>query len=597
MLLLNEKIRQPVVVVLGHVDSGKTSLLDKIRGTGVQGREAGGITQHIGASFFPTITLKEICGPLFDKLGGNINVPGLLVIDTPGHKVFTNLRRRGGSAADIAILVVDSAKGFEVQTLESIDILKSRKVPFVIALNKIDRITGWKKGPDMFVSKSIDIQTKTVIEEMDNRIYTIMGNLSQQSFESEAFYRIKNFSKEVAIVPISAKTGEGIPELLAVLVGLTQQYLSKGLIISKGAARGIILEITEEPGLGPSANAVLLDGILKIGDKIVMGKRDEAIVSHVKAIFMPKPLDEMRDPRDKFSSIDSVEAASGVKIITPDLEGVLPGSPFVGINSSDNVEEIKKVVFEEVQRAFIITDQSGIIVRADTLGSLEALIDLLKERNVPIRQADIGPVTRRDIIEANAVAEKNVYHGVVLAFGVKILPDAEKEIILKHIKVFSSLVIYSIIEDYLDWVESDREMAEKRIFLSLTPPCSFKIMNGCIFRRNDPAVFGVNVLIGRLRQKSSVMNSSGKIVGTISQIQDKGKNLDEVPQGSEISVSMKEPTVDRHIHEGETLFTVPKSSEAKNLLANFISRLSVDEVEMLKKIIEINRQINPLYAF
>ncbi len=485
---MNEKIRQPVVVVLGHVDSGKTSLLDKIRGTGVQSREAGGITQHIGASFFPTSILKEICGPLYTKLGGNINVPGLLVIDTPGHKIFTNLRRRGGSAADIAILVVDSAKGFEVQTLESIDILKSRKVPFVIALNKIDMITGWKKGPDMFVSKSINLQTKPVMDEVDNRIYTIMGNMSQQSFESEVFYRIKNFAKEVTIVPISARTGEGIPELLAVLVGLTQQYLSKGLIVSKGSSRGIILEITEEPGLGLSANAILLDGVLNIGDKIVMGKRDEAIVSHVKAIFMPKPLDEMRDPRDKFTSIDTVEAASGVKIIIPDLDGVLPGSPFIGIKSSDNVEKIKKVVYDEVQRAFIVTDKSGIIVRADTLGSLEALIDLLKERNVPIRQADIGPVTRRDVIEANAVAEKNLYHGVVLAFGVKILPDAEKEMHSKNIKIFSSYVIYSIIENYLDWVESDREMSEKRAFLSLTPPCSFKIMNGYIFRRNDPAV-------------------------------------------------------------------------------------------------------------
>lgn len=597
MTFLNEKIRQPVVVVLGHVDSGKTSLLDKIRGTGVQSREAGGITQHIGASFFPTSILKEICGPLFKKLGGNVNVPGLLVIDTPGHAIFTNLRRRGGSAADIAILVVDSAKGFEVQTLESMDILKSRKVPFVIALNKIDMITGWRKGPDMFVTKSIDIQDKPITEEMDNRIYTIMGNLSQQGFESEVFYRIKNFSKEVAIVPVSAKTGEGIPELLAVLVGLTQQYLSKGLIVSKGTPRGIVLEIKEESGLGPTANAILLDGVLEIGNKIVMGKRDEAVVSHVKAIFMPKPLDEMRDPRDKFSSMHQVEAASGVKIITPDLDGVLPGSPFIGINSTDNVEDVKKVVYEEVQRAFIITDQSGIIVRADTLGSLEALIDLLKERNVPIRQADIGPVTRRDVIEANAVAEKNLYHGVILAFGVKILPDAEKEITSKKVKVFSNPVIYSIIENYLDWVVSNRETVEKRAFISLTPPCSFKIMDGYIFRRSNPAVFGVNVLKGKLRQKSSVMNSSGKKVGTINQIQEKGETFDEVQQGSEISVSMKEPTVDRHIHEGETLFTVPKSDEAKKLIDKYNSRLTSDEVEILNKIIKIKRQITPLYAF
>jgi translation initiation factor 5B len=594
---LNNAIRQPVVVVLGHVDSGKTSLLDKIRGTGVQFREAGGITQHIGASFFPTKTLKDVCGPLLKQVGGEIAVPGLLVIDTPGHEVFTNLRSRGGSAADIAILVVDSARGFEVQTFESIDILKNRKVPFVLALNKIDMISGWRPGVNMFMGTSLKNQSKPVIEEIDNRVYTVMGTLSEQGFESEAFYRIKDFKREIAIVPVSARTGEGIPELLAVLVGLTQQYLAKRLKISSGKPRGIVLEIKEEPGLGATANVVLLDGVLKTGDKIVMGKRDEAIVTRLKAIFMPKPLDEMRDPRDKFSSVDKVGAASGVKIMTPDLDGVLPGSPFIGIESHDKVEELAKVVYGEIRRAFISTDQSGIVLKADTLGSLEALVEMLRGKNVPIRIADIGPVSRRDVVEAKTVADEDLYHGVILAFNVKILPDAEKEIENRNIKIFSNPVIYSIIEEYSSWVELERESAEKAKFKSLTPPCSFKVMKGYIFRRSGPAVFGVEVLTGRLRQKSEVMNSSGKMVGVIQQLQEKGENMDEAPQGSEVSVSMNEPIIDRHIHEGDDLFTVPKSGEAKFLLEKFSPRLTTNEVETLKRIVEIKRQINPLYAF
>jgi len=594
---LNNAIRQPVVVVLGHVDSGKTSLLDKIRGTGVQFREAGGITQHIGASFFPTKTLKDVCGPLLKQVGGEIAVPGLLVIDTPGHEVFTNLRSRGGSAADIAILVVDSARGFEVQTFESIDILKNRKVPFVLALNKIDMISGWRPGVNMFMGTSLKNQSKPVIEEIDNRVYTVMGTLSEQGFESEAFYRIKDFKREIAIVPVSARTGEGIPELLAVLVGLTQQYLAKRLKISSGKPRGIVLEIKEEPGLGATANVVLLDGVLKTGDKIVMGKRGEAIVTRLKAIFMPKPLDEMRDPRDKFSSVDKVGAASGVKIMTPDLDGVLPGSPFIGIESHDKVEELAKVVYGEIRRAFISTDQSGIVLKADTLGSLEALVEMLRGKNVPIRIADIGPVSRRDVVEAKTVADEDLYHGVILAFNVKILPDAEKEIENRNIKIFSNPVIYSIIEEYSSWVELERESAEKAKFKSLTPPCSFKVMKGYIFRRSGPAVFGVEVLTGRLRQKSEVMNSSGKMVGVIQQLQEKGENMDEAPQGSEVSVSMNEPIIDRHIHEGDDLFTVPKSGEAKFLLEKFSPRLTTNEVETLKRIVEIKRQINPLYAF
>ncbi len=594
---MSEEIRQPVVVVLGHIDSGKTSLLDRIRGTGVQNREAGGITQHIGASFFPTDTLQEICGPLLTQVGGDIAVPGLLVIDTPGHEVFTNLRSRGGSAADIAILVVDSARGFEVQTHESVDILKSRKVPFVVALNKIDMITGWRKGSDMFVTSSLKSQTKPVRDEVDKRIYTVMGTLSQLGFESEAFNRVKDFTREVAIVPISAKTSEGIPELITVLVGLTQHYLTKRLKVSKGSPRGIVLEIKDEPGLGATANVVLLDGVLKIGDNIVVGRRDEAVVTHVKAIFMPKPLDEMRDPRDKFSSVDRVGAAAGVKVVTPDLDDVLAGSPFLGVDASNRVEDVKKTVYAEVSRAFIKTDQSGIVLRADTLGSLEALVDMLKQRDVSIRIADIGPVTRRDIVEAKTVADKDRYHGVVLAFGVKILPDAEQEIENKNIKVFSNPVIYRLIEEYTSWVESEREAAERGEFSSLTPPSSFKVLKGYIFRRSDPAIFGVEVLTGRLRQKSEVMNIKGKIVGTIRQIQEKGESINEAPQGSQTAISMKEPTIGRHINEDDKLYTVPKSDEAKLLLGKFKSKLTTDEAETLSKIVQIKRRTNPLYGF
>ncbi len=325
----SKEIRQPVVVVLGHVDSGKTSLLDKIRGTGVQAREVGGITQHIGASFFPADTLKKICGPLLKSIGGgDVKVPGLLVIDTPGHEIFTNLRSRGGSAADISILVVDVQKGLEQQTYESLEILKLRKVPFVVALNKVDTIAGWKKGISSFVTQSIKGQQKGTIDLLDEKIYTVVGSLSRAGFNSEALYRIKDFRKEVAIVPVSARSGEGIPELIAVLVGLTQVYLQKRLAVSsESTARGLVLEVKQEPGLGETANIILLDGKLSTGDHIVVAKKDGAISTKIKAIFLPKPLDEMRDPRDKFVSVDSITAAAGVKIVTPDLEGVLAGSP------------------------------------------------------------------------------------------------------------------------------------------------------------------------------------------------------------------------------------------------------------------------------
>ena len=590
-------IRQPVVVVLGHVDSGKTSLLDKIRGTAVQAREAGGMTQHIGASFFPTETLIHICGPLLQKVGGSIKVPGLLVIDTPGHEAFSNLRSRGGSAADIAILVVDITRGFEAQTYESVEILSRRRVPFVVALNKIDRLAGWRSTSTPFLTESLKKQDKAVLEELDARIYTVVGSLSRLGFRSEAYYRVKDFSREVAIVPVSAKTGEGIPELIMVLIGLTQHYLTKRLTTSEEQTRGIVLELREETGLGLTANLILLDGVLKIGDTVAMVKRDGAFKTKVRGLFLPKPLDEMRDPRDRFTPVDEVRAAAGVKILAPDLEGVLAGSPLVGLVSEDRWEEVKKALESEVSKVFIKTDTVGVIVKADTLGSLEAITDMLKRQGVPIRIADVGFVTRRDVIEASMVAKEDPYLGVILGFNVKILPDAQEAIEAEKVKVFNESIIYNLIEGYTRWVQEEKEKAAIREFNSLTPVCKFKVLEGFIFRRSNPAIFGVEVLVGRLRQKVQVMNSDGKVVGTIHQIQDKGKPLEEAPRGAQVAVSMMEPMVGRHIFEKDILYSLLKEAEVRTFKEKYLNRLSPEEQEVLNEIVQIRKKVQPTYPY
>jgi translation initiation factor 5B len=595
---VTSQIRSPVVVVLGHVDSGKTSLLDKIRGTGVQAREVGGITQHIGASFFPAETLKEICGPLLKTIGGGeIRVPGLLVIDTPGHEIFTNLRSRGGSAADISILVVDVQKGLEVQTLESLEILRNRKVPFVVALNKVDTVAGWKKGTSKFISQSIKNQPKSVIDLLDEKVYTVVGELSRAGFNSEALYRIKDFRKEIAIVPVSARTGEGIPELIAVLVGLTQVYLQKRLSISEDApARGIVLEIKQEPGLGETANIVLLEGTLHGGDNVVVAKKEGAVITRIKAIFMPKPLDEMRDPRDKFSSVDAISAAAGVKIVTPDLEGVLAGSPIIAYDAS-RLDEIKAAVESEVKQVMIESEVKGVILKADTLGSLEAIVEMLKARQIPIKRADIGPVSRRDIVEASAVRKSDKYRGVVLAFSVKMLPDAEQEVADTSVKVFSEQIIYSLIEEYLDWVTQEQDSEMRAGMEALTPLCKFQFLKGFSFRRNDPAVFGVEILEGKLRQKCNVMNDSGKPIGVIHQIQEEGKTIAEAKKGEQIAVSMMGPTIGRQVNEGDTLYTLPSEQEVRTYNQKYLPMLSDDSRQLLQQIITIRRKTSQLYGY
>ena len=592
------KLRQPVVVVLGHVDSGKTSLLDKIRGTAVQSREVGGITQHIGASFFPIETIKDMTGPLYEKLSkSETPIPGLLVIDTPGHEVFANLRMRGGSAADIAIVVVDVNKGFEAQTNESIEILRKRKVPFVIALNKIDMVTGWRKGNTPFISDQIKKQDVNIQTILDEKIYNVVGSLSRLGYNSEAFWRVKDFTKELAIVPVSAASGVGIPELLAVMIGLTQQYMAKKLERRDGAARGIVLEINEEVGLGPSANIILLDGILKQGDHITVAKRDSAIVTKIKALLLPKPLDEMRDPRDKFKPVSEVMSAAGLKITSPDLDGVLAGSPLYVLEKKEDENRLKMIVESEIKSAIINTDSNGIILRCDAIGSIEAITELLKKANIPIQSADIGHITRRDVIAASAVKEKDRYTGVVLGFNVKILDDAQKESQERGVKIFHERIIYNLVRSYTDWVVYQKEHEESILYNEIPPVCKFQFLKGFIFRRNDPAVFGAEILIGKLRQKVLVINENGKKIGTIHQIQEGGKAIEEATKGMQVAVSIKGPSIGRQINEEDLFYTDLNSRQAKMLIERFHHRLNEEEKETFDKILKIKRKTDPAFGY
>ncbi|MGB9959526.1 MAG: translation initiation factor IF-2 [Candidatus Bathyarchaeales archaeon] len=591
-------IRQPIVCVLGHVDTGKTLLLDKIRKTSVQAREAGGITQHIGASFFPVETLKQMVGPLLSAMKGEIEIPGLLVVDTPGHEAFTNLRKRGGSVADIAILVIDVLRGFEAQTYECIDILKARKTPFLVAANKIDRVPGWKSYPDTPFLKAYQLQDKYAQEDLDNRLYEIIGVFSRLGFRADRFDRIKDFTRTVAIVPTSAKTGEGITELLAVLVGLAQQYLKKRLQTTAGPAKGTVLEIREEPGLGLTLNTIIYDGTLRKDDLIVVGGREKPIVTRVRAILVPKPLDEIRDPRDKFSSVDSVSAAAGVKIVAPELEGALAGAPLYAVPSGESPDKYVALVSEEIERIRIATDANGVVLKADTLGSLEAIAEHLKRNNVPVRLADVGDISKRDVTEAAVVKDHEPLYGVILAFNVKVLPDAEEEAQNKGVQIFKAEIIYHLIENYLSWLKAQREAKIDQEFASLVKPAKIRILEGYVFRRAKPAIVGVEVLAGKIKPKLALVRAEdGEEIGEIQQIQDRGQAISEAKQGMQVAVSLDKPMVGRHIFEKDVLYVKVPEAHAKALLKNFMDKLTLEEQETLNEYVDLMRKKIPFWAF
>jgi translation initiation factor 5B len=591
-------IRQPIVCVLGHVDTGKTLLLDKIRKTSVQAREAGGITQHIGASFFPVETLKQLIGPSLSMLKGEIEIPGLLIVDTPGHEAFTNLRRRGGSVADIAILVIDILRGFEAQTYECIEILKARKTPFIVAVNKIDRVPGWKSQAAAPFLEAYASQVSFVKEDLDNKLYEIMGAFSRLGFSTERFDRIKDFTSTIALVPTSAKTGEGITELLMVLVGLAQQYLKKQLQTTAGPAKGSVLEVKEEPGLGLTLNTIIYDGTLQKDDLIVVGGKEKPIVTRIRVILVPKPLDEIRDPRDRFSSVDSVFAAAGVKIVASGLEGALAGAPLYAVPLGEEPEKYAKLVTEEIEKIRIATEVEGIILKTDTLGSLEAIAEILKQNNVQVRIADVGDVSKRDVIEASVVKEHEPLYGVVLAFNVRILPDAEEEAENRDIQVFKEQIIYHLIDNYLKWLKSKRESKIGQELAKLVKPGKIRVMEGYIFRRAKPAIFGVEILAGQIKPKYLLVRAEdGEDVGEVQQIQDKGKALSEAKQGMQVAVSMGKPTVGRHIFEKDILYVKVPEPDAKALLTTYLDMLTAEEQEVLKEYVEAMRKNTPFWAF
>jgi len=554
-------------------------------------------TQHIGASYFPAETIKQFCGPLLERFKIEVKIPGLLVIDTPGHEAFANLRRRGGSAADIAVLVVDIVRGFEQQTHESLNILKARKTPYLVTASKVDSITGWKSHPGMAFVDSFNAQPPEIQQEMDNRLYVIMGTLSRLGFKSERYDRLKDFRDTVAIIPTSGKTGEGIPELMALLVGLTQTFMTEELGVTTGPGKGVVLEVKEEPSLGMTINVILYDGVIKTSDTIVLGGREKPICTSVRALLLPKPLDEIRDPRNRFSDVGQVNAAAGIKILAPNMEEALAGSSLYVVPKGENPELYMKMVGEELERLRIDTDIDGVVLKTDTLGSLEALISLLTGSSTPIRLADVGDVSRREVVEAEAVRLKDPTLGVILGFNVKTLPDAEEEIRKAGITVFTSNVVYRLIEDYVKWRDTQRATGMRGELDRLTFPARIQILPGCIFRRSNPAIVGIEIQAGRIKPECRLIFEDGRAIGEIQRIQDKGKDLHEALRGTQVAISIKDAVVGRHINEGDVLFVAVPEQHVKLFLSKFKESLDQEEIDLLNRLVETMRKTNPLWAF
>lgn len=573
--ITSKSIRQPIVTVCGHVDHGKTSILDRIRQSSVQETEAGGITQKISFTLFPAEQIKSAC-PLIDKKKIKIDIPGFLFIDTPGHAAFTNLRKRGGSLADLAILVIDINEGIKPQTAEVIQILKHNKTPFIIALNKIDNIHGWKKISED-LKTNIQNQAKNAIQDFNEKYLTLIGSLQNHGFNSDLFYNIDDFTKKIALVPCSAKTGEGIQELILMLCGLSQKYLEKRLTLSKDA-KGVILEIKREKE-NNYIESILYDGELSRNDEIAVANiNGSAIITRIRVLEEIMPLSSKFKPKDK------IVAATGFRMQITEKVDIFPGMPFMIFKN--NKKQIEEIFSQQIAES-LKTNKQGIIAKADSLGSLEALLTLLKQEGISVLKLGIGNINKTDIISAKTNLEINELDAIIIGFNVGVdvtINEADKE----KIKIITDEVIYRLIEELKKFREEKRKDIEKKRLLGLSAICKLRILHNFVFRNSNPAIFGVRVEVGKIIPGISLIDESGEKIGRIKNMQSENKSLEEAKEGLELAISIPGVNFERMLGDKNFLYSDITESQIKNLKNNE-DLLSSKELQVLADIERIKK--------
>jgi translation initiation factor 5B len=538
--------------------------------------------------------VSKVAGSLVNP--DDFDLPGLLFIDTPGHHSFTTLRSRGGALADIAILVVDVNDGFQPQTLEAINILKQSQTPFVVAANKVDTVPGWKPNEDMPIQQTKEQQSDRVRGEMDEKLYEIIGELSDQGFSADMYWRVQDFRGNIGVVPVSAETGEGVPDLLTVLMGLAQRYLKEDMAIDvSGPGAGTVLEVKEEKGFGTTLDVVLFDGIIREDETIVVGGKNDPIVTDVRALLKPRPLAEIRT-EDRFEKVDEIAAAAGVKIAAPELDDAMAGAPVQVVRDRD-IDDVIAEVRAELSEIEVGTQEQGVVVKADTLGSLEAIVNAMEEAEIPVMRAEVGDAAPRDISVASTANEDK--HKTILAFNVDVLADAERDAENSDVKLFESDVIYRLIEEYEEYVEELERAQQETVLDNITRPARFQILQDHTFRQNDPAVVGVEVLSGTIKKNSNVVKFEGNDptrVGQLKGIQEQGDDVDEARSGNRVSVAIDGPTVGRQIEEGDELWIEVPEKHAKILEQELADDIPVDELEALQMYLDKQRKRDPFWG-
>jgi translation initiation factor 5B len=584
------ELREPIVSLLGHVDHGKTTLLDRISGSVRAAKEPGGITQHIGAIEVPGSTVRRLCEGILRT--DQLRVPGLLFVDTPGHRSFETLRRRGGALADLAILVIDAREGVMPQTRESAQILRREKTPFTVALTKIDLLGGWRKpqGPVPLLEQ-IRRSGPEYLKVLDQRVYAVAEELDGLGFSAERYDRVSDFTRNVGIVPISSKSGVGVPELIALVVGLSQRFLEQELELITEGGEATILERSDQKGVGPVGNVIVYRGRLKVGDEIVATGREEPFATRVRGIYRPVPLKEGRATKQvRLDSLSEVHAAAGVYLSAPGIEDAMPGGLLKVVHNDEEKARVQEELARESQPVAEVA-LTGVAIYADTLGGLEALAFECRERGIPVHEAGVGPVGRPTIMRMAIV--KDPTHRAVLAFAVPILPDAIPEGEAAAVRVFRADVMYRLIEEYDAWRTERKRQLEVQRRLEHVHPAKLEILAGFVFRASKPAIVGIKVRGGTLRPGVRLMHLDGTEVGVLKSLQKEGESVAEAEENAEVAASIDGAVIGRNLKEGDLLLVSLTESAARSLRGQ---PLSPSEQAILDEVIRLHRASQPFWG-
>ncbi|OAP15056.1 hypothetical protein AXX17_AT1G71320 [Arabidopsis thaliana] len=587
-----ENLRSPICCIMGHVDTGKTKLLDCIRGTNVQEGEAGGITQQIGATYFPAENIRERTKEL--KADAKLKVPGLLVIDTPGHESFTNLRSRGSSLCDLAILVVDIKHGLEPQTIESLNLLRMRNTEFIVALNKVDRLYGWKTCKNAPIVKAMKQQNKDVINEFNLRLKNIINEFQEQGLNTELYYKNKDMGDTFSIVPTSAISGEGVPDLLLWLVQWAQKTMVEKLTYVD-EVQCTVLEVKVIEGHGTTIDVVLVNGELHEGDQIVVCGLQGPIVTTIRALLTPHPMKELR-VKGTYLHYKEIKAAQGIKITAQGLEHAIAGTALHVVGPDDDIEAIKESAMEDMESVLSRIDKSGegVYVQASTLGSLEALLEYLKSPavKIPVSGIGIGPVHKKDVMKAGVMLERKKEYATILAFDVKVTTEARELADEMGVKIFCADIIYHLFDLFKAYIENIKEEKKKESADEAVFPCVLQILPNCVFNKKDPIVLGVDVIEGILKIGTPICVPGREFIdiGRIASIENNHKPVDYAKKGNKVAIKIvgsnaeEQKMFGRHFDMEDELVSHISRRSIDILKSNYRDELSLEEWKLVVKL-------------